>query len=91
MNQGIESFFTTVISTKKLPLTKLDSKLAKSKLYEVTEEDKANGFKYVYQTRLTKETVNERMRAPMGMWDMKETYIDNNLQNVVNRLHEYYK
>ena len=91
MNQGIESFFTTVISTKKLPLTKLDAKFAKSKLYNVTEEDKANGFKYVYQTRLTKETVNERMRAPMGMWDMKETYIDNNLQNVVNRLHEYYK
>ena len=91
MNQGIESFFTTVISTKKLALTKLEDKLAKSKLYTVTDEDKANGFKYVYQTRLTKETVNERMRAPMGMWDMKETYIDNNLQNVINRLHEYYK
>lgn len=91
MNQGIESFFTTVISTKKIALTKLDDKLAKSKLYNITDEDKANGFKYVYQTRLTKETVNERMRAPMGMWDMKETYIDNNLQNVINRLHEYYK
>jgi len=91
MNQGIESFFTTVISTKKIALTKLDDKVAKSKLYNVTDEDKANGFKYVYQTRLTKETVNERMRAPMGMWDIKETYIDNNLQNVINRLHEYYK
>jgi hypothetical protein len=91
MNQGIESFFTTVISTKKITLTKLDDKVAKSKLYNVTDEDKANGFKYVYQTRLTKETVNERMRAPMGMWDIKETYIDNNLQNVINRLHEYYK
>ena len=91
MNQGIESFFTTVISTKKLPLTKLDDKIAKSDLYTVTPDDKANGFKYVYQTRLTKETVNERMRAPMGMWDRKETYIDNNLQNVINRLHEYYK
>ena len=91
MNQGIESFFTTVISTKKLPLTKLDDKVAKSSSYTVTAEDKALGFKYVYQTRLTKETVNERIRAPMGMWDMKETYIDNNLQNVINRLHEYYK
>ena len=91
MNQGIESFFTTVISTKKMPLTKLTNDIAKSPLYTVTPEDKANGFKYVYQTRLTKETVNERMRAPMGMWDMKETYIDNNLQNVINRLHEYYK
>ena len=91
MNQGIESFFTTVISTKKLPLTKLDDKVAKSPAYTVTAEDKALGFKYVYQTRLTKETVNERIRAPMGMWDMKETYIDNNLQNVINRLHKYYK
>ena len=91
MNQGIESFFTTVISTKKLPLTKLEDKVAKSPGYIITAEDKALGFKYVYQTRLTKETVNERIRAPMGMWDMKETYIDNNLQNVINRLHEYYK
>jgi hypothetical protein len=25
------------------------------------------------------------------MWPRNETYIDNNLQNVINRLHEYYK
>ena len=56
----------------------------------LTPEDEANGFKYVFQTRLTKETVNERIRSPMGMWDIKETYIDNNLQNVINRLHKYY-
>jgi|TARA_R110000787_G_scaffold255577_3_gene360923 hypothetical protein len=91
MNQGIESFFTTVLSTKKIPLAKLDDKVAKSPGYTITPEDKALGFKYVYQTRLTKETVNERIRSPMGMWDMKETYIDNNLQHVINRLHEYYK
>ena len=90
MNQGIESFFTTVISTKKIALTKMDDKVAKSPLYTITPEDKANGFKYVFQTRLTKDTVNERIRSPMGMWDMKETYIDNNLQNVINRLQEYY-
>ena len=65
--------------------------VAKSSGYAITPEDKALGFKYVYQTRLTKETVNERIRAPMGMWDIKATYIDNNLQKVINRLHEYYK
>ena len=91
MNQGIESFFTTVISTKKMPLTKLTDKVAKSPLCVVTPEDEANGFKYVYQTKLTKDTVNERIRSPMGMWNMQETYIDNNLQNVINRLHKYYK
>ena len=40
--------------------------------------------------QLTKETVNERIRSPMGMWPRNETYIDNNLQNVINRLHKYY-
>jgi hypothetical protein len=24
------------------------------------------------------------------MWDIKETYIDNNLQHVLNKLHDYY-
>ncbi len=90
MNQGIESFFTTVISTKKIPLTKMTDIVAKSPLYTITPEDEANGFKYVFQTRLTKETVNERIRCPMGMWALNETYIDNNLQNVLDRLHEYY-
>ena len=91
MNQGIESFFTCVISTKKIALNKLEDKIAKSSLFESTSDNKEDGFKYVFQTRLTKETVNERIRSPMGMWTRNETYIDNNLQNVINRLHEYYK
>lgn len=90
MNNGIESFFTNVISSKKIPLSKFNDKVAKSPLFTITPEEEATGFKYVFQTRLTKETVNERIRAPMGMWAMHETYIDNNLQNVINRLHEYY-
>lgn len=91
MNHGIESFFTTVISTKKLPLSKLPDTAAKSALYTITPEEEAIGFKYVFQTRLTKETVNERIRSPMGMWAPNETYIDNNTQAVIKRLHEYYK
>ena len=91
MNQGIESFFTCVISTKKVAMSKLEDKIAKSPLFTATPDDTDNGFKHVFQTRLTKETVNERIRSPMGMWPRNETYIDNNLQNVINRLHEYYK
>jgi len=88
MNQGIESFFTNVISTKKMPLSVIDNV---NSMYTVTPEEEAQGFKYVFQTRLTKDTVNERIRAPMGMWAANETFIDNNLQNVIDRLHEYYK
>jgi len=72
-----------------MPLSKLAD--YKSGLLNVTEEEEMLGFKYVYQTRLTKETVNERIRAAMGMWTIDETFTDNNINHVITRLHEYYK
>ena len=87
-NAGIESFFSTVLSCKKMPLTKLAN--YNSGLLNITPEEEMLGFKYVFQTRLTKETVNERMRSSLGMWSVDETYIDNNIQHVITRLHEYY-
>lgn len=88
MNQGIESYFSTVTSAKKVPISKLAN--YKSKLLNITEEEEMLGFKYVFQTRLTKETVNERIRSSLGMWQINETYIDNNVQHVIDRLHAYY-
>lgn len=88
MNNGIESRFTNVISTKRLPLKDLED--YENDLLNITEEDEALGFKYVYQTKNTKDTVNEVIRSPMGMWSLKETFIDNNAQFVLDRLHEFY-
>ncbi len=88
MNNGIESFFSNVISTKKLPLRKIED--YQSNQLNITAEEEMLGFKYVFQTRLTKDTVNERIRAPMGMWSPPETFIDNDLTHVINRLHTYY-
>lgn len=87
-NNGIESYFSTIVATKKVPIKKLED--FKNDLLIITPEEEAIGFKYVFQTRLTKDTVNERIRSPLGMWDLKETYIDNNAQFVLNRLKEYY-
>lgn len=61
-----------------------------SPLLTITPEEEMLGFKYVFQTKISKETVNERLRGPMGMFTNKETYIDNNIQLVLNRLEEYY-
>jgi len=88
MNHGIESFFSTVISCKKVNLKKLEG--YSSPLLDIDPEEEMLGFKYVFQTRLTKETVNERMRSSLGMWASDETYINNNIQHVITRLHEYY-
>lgn len=87
-NNGIESYFTVVIASKKVPLKAL--KDYSSDLLTITPEEEALGFKYVFQTKLTKDTVNERLRGPLGLFDTKETFIDNNMQLVINRLREYY-
>ena len=87
-NQGVESYFSCVISAKKMKLKDLTD--YQSELLEITPEEEALGFKYVYQTKLTKESVGERIRGPMGLWDTNETFIDNNAQKVLSRLEEYY-
>ena len=88
MNNGVESYFSTVVSTKRVPLK--DLKDYDNDMLDITEEDEAVGFKYCFQTKLTKKTTGERVRSSLGMWDRKETFIDNNAQHLVNRLREYY-
>ena len=87
-NNGIESYFTVVVASKKVQLKNL--KDYGSGLLNITPEEEALGFKYVFQCKLTKETVNERLRGPLGLFATKETYIDNNMQLVLNKLREYY-
>lgn len=85
---GLEAFFSVIVAAKKVPLKVL--KDYKSPMLTITPEEEALGFKYVFQTKLTKETVNERLRGPLGMFTTQETYIDNNVQFIIDRLKEYY-
>lgn len=87
-NQGIESYFSTVVSTKRMSIKDLEP--YKSDLLNITPQEQALGFKYCFQTTITKDTIHERMRAPMGMFSTEETYMDNDVQLLVDRLHEYY-
>ena len=87
-NNGVESYFSCIIAAKKVPLKLLDG--YKSDLLTITPEEEALGFKYVFQTKITKETVNERLRGPLGLFDTNETFTDNNMQLMLDRLHTYY-
>ena len=87
-NNGIESYFSTVVSTKKMPLSKLAH--YSSDLLNINEEEEMLEYKYVFQTKITKETINERIRGPLGLFSIKESFIDNDAQLLLNRLHTYY-
>lgn len=86
---GVEADFTTILATKQMPIKKLEG--FESDLLHITDEEKEDGFKYVFVTRITKESVGEKMRSAMGLWKRNELYIDNDLNQVFNRLKEYYQ
>lgn len=88
-SNGIESYFTCVIAAKKVKVNDLAK--YKSDLLNITEEEKMLEYKHVFQTRLTRDTVNERIRNPVGLFSTDETFIDNSVQSVLNRLETYYK
>lgn len=87
-NQGIEAYFSTVVSTKKIPLRMLEN--FKNDMLTITEDDELVGYKHVFQTRLTKETVGERIRSPMGLFTRDQTYVNNDAQILLDHLHHYY-
>ena len=85
---GIEADFTTILSTKQMPIKKLEGH--ENDLLHITNAEREDGFKYVFCTRVTKESIGEKMRSAIGLWDRKELYIDNDLNQVFNRLKQYY-
>lgn len=88
-NNGIEAYFSTVVSTKKVSLKDLEN--YKSELLNVTEQDEMLGYKHVFQTQLTKSTTGERIRSPMGMFTREQTFMDNDAQLLLDHLNSYYQ
>ena len=85
---GVEADFTTILSTKQMPIKKLEG--MENDLLHITDEEREDGFKYVFATRVVKETIGEKMRSAIGLWKRNELYIDNDLDQVFKRLREYY-
>lgn len=88
---GIEAYFTTVLVASKMKVKDLAQYEDGNVLLTVTDRDRELGFKHVFQTRTTKQTVGDRIRTPYGLFSDDETYINNDTQIVIDRLTEYYK
>lgn len=86
---GVEADFTTILAAKRIPVKIL--KNHPNDLLTITDINEEDGFKYVFQTRVTKDTMGERMRSAWDLWTRDELYINNDLSLVFNRLHNYYK
>ncbi len=87
-NNGLEAYFSTVVSTKKVELTDLADQ--DPALLTITAQDELLGYKHVFQTQLTKATVGERIRSPMRMFAPNQTFIDNDAAKLLNHLRSFY-
>ena len=85
---GVEADFTTILRAMQIPVKKLEG--IENDLLHITDEEREDGVKYVFATRITKETAGSKMRSAMGLWSRNELYIDNDVQQVFDRLDQYY-
>jgi len=86
---GCEADFSIILGAKKVSTKAL--KGIENSMLTITEEEQEDGFKYVFQTRIDKDSIGEKIRSPVGLWNRSEKYIDNDLSKVFARVHEYYK
>lgn len=87
-NNGIESYFSTIVGTERMTLKDLEP--YQSELLNITEEEQILGYKHVFQTRLTKTSTGKNIRSPMGLFSREQTFIDNDAQMLLDHLHKFY-
>jgi len=90
-NNGLEAYFSTVVYCKRKSIKDLEPYTKNNPLLTITEEEAALGFKHVYQTRITSKTIGERIRSPLDLFSNSETFMNNDAQLLLDRLHEFYK
>lgn len=87
---GLEAYYTTVIGAKKATIKEIEKDAKEGKLLKISERDRELGYKHVFQTRTTRATVGDRLRSPFGLFEDDETFIDNDIQLVIDQLVGYY-
>lgn len=87
-NNGIEAYFSTVVNVQKETMKALEK--YKSDYLHIEEEEEEVGFKHVFQTRVTNKTTGTRIRSPLKLFSKAETFIDNDAQQLLDILADYY-
>jgi hypothetical protein len=85
---GVNADFSVIVRAVRVNMDDLEG--IENDYLHITEEEKEDGVKYVFQTRITETSKNHPMRSPRGLWERNELYIDNNVQTIFDKLHKFY-
>jgi hypothetical protein len=86
--RGVEADFSIILCSMQMPVSALEG--YENSLLNITDRERKAGLKYVFVTYVTSKYAGSMMRAPMGMWEDNELYIDNDLQKVFTRVKQFY-
>jgi hypothetical protein len=87
---GITGDYTTVVESISKPINKRLMRM-QNDLMTITPQQENLGVKYLFLTRRMKGHFSSLARSASDLWEDDELYIDNDIQNVLNKLNEYYK
>lgn len=73
-----------------MPIADLRNYESQNDLLHITDKERAIGVKYCFQTQQTRLDNQNTIRGPVDMFSTEESYIDNDCQNVLDRLTTYY-
>ena len=90
-NNGVESYFSCVVAAKKASMKILAPFDGKTDLLTISDRERHLGYKHVFQTQLTKDTIHERIRGPVDLFDESQTFMNNDAQLLLDHLAEYYR
>ena len=81
---GAEADFTTILTAKEIPIDELEDH--ENELLLLTPDEIEDGSKRVFVTRTNAEYVGDKTRSPNNLWRREELYIDNDVQQVIDRM-----
>lgn len=90
---GAHSDYTNIVEAVVLTirqLKKMSKQLDGNDLLHITKEEREDGVKHCFLTRRTKGFEGSMARSQDGLWSRAELLIDNDIQQVMQRIDEYY-
>lgn len=89
-NVGIEAYFSIIVYSRRVKIDELKALEYDPEYLHITSRDEAVGYKHIFQCEPTKELADSRIRSPLGCFNEKQVFIDNNCQLLLDHLNKYY-
>lgn len=88
--QGLEAYFSIIVYARNMTINELENYQFDDNLFTLTERDKRNKTKRVFQCDITPDMVESGIRAPLGCFADNQIFMDNDFDKLLSHLDSYY-